>query len=171
MQLSTVYKCVRAIAETKAMIGLDPFGGGTLAGQIVMEGFINLRITPWARRLITRGLAIIPAIFVILLYGSGGVGELLILSQVVLSFQLPFAIVPLVSSRAAACCALIASPTTPRSAGGAPARAEPACGAPSISQVTPPSPRSSRRARPTSRRRRMRWRGSRDRVDYGSSQI
>nr|WP_329608655.1 divalent metal cation transporter [Gemmobacter aquarius] len=58
--------------------------------------FINLRIAPWARRLITRGLAIIPAIFVILLYGSGGVGELLILSQVVLSFQLPFAIVPLV---------------------------------------------------------------------------
>jgi manganese transport protein len=67
-----------------------------MAGQIVMEGFINLRIAPWARRLITRGLAIIPAVFVILLYGSQGVGELLILSQVVLSFQLPFAIVPLV---------------------------------------------------------------------------
>ena len=76
--------------------GLNATVTATMAGQIVMEGFINLRIAPWARRLITRGLAIIPAIFVILLYGSGGVGELLILSQVVLSFQLPFAIVPLV---------------------------------------------------------------------------
>ena len=76
--------------------GLNSTVTATIAGQIVMEGFINLRIAPWARRLITRGLAIIPAIFVILLYGSGGVGELLILSQVVLSFQLPFAIVPLV---------------------------------------------------------------------------
>ena len=74
--------------------GLNSTVTATMAGQIVMEGFINLRIAPWARRLITRGLAIIPAIFVILLYGSGGVGELLILSQVVLSFQLPFAIVP-----------------------------------------------------------------------------
>lgn len=76
--------------------GLNSTVTATMAGQIVMEGFINLRIAPWARRLITRCLAIIPAIFVILLYGSGGVGELLILSQVVLSFQLPFAIVPLV---------------------------------------------------------------------------
>ena len=76
--------------------GLNSTVTATMAGQIVMEGFINLRIAPWARRLITRGLAIIPAIFVILLYGSGGVGELLILSQVVLSFQLPFAIVPFV---------------------------------------------------------------------------
>ncbi len=76
--------------------GLNSTVTATMAGQIVMEGFINLRIAPWARRLITRGLAIIPAVFVILLYGSGGVGELLILSQVVLSFQLPFAIVPLV---------------------------------------------------------------------------
>lgn len=76
--------------------GLNSTVTATMAGQIVMEGFINLRIAPWARRLITRGLAIIPAVFVILLYGSDGVGELLILSQVVLSFQLPFAIVPLV---------------------------------------------------------------------------
>jgi manganese transport protein len=76
--------------------GLNSTVTATMAGQIVMEGFINLRIAPWARRLITRGLAIIPAVFVILLYGSEGVGELLILSQVVLSFQLPFAIVPLV---------------------------------------------------------------------------
>jgi manganese transport protein len=76
--------------------GLNSTVTATMAGQIVMEGFINLRIAPWARRLITRSLAIIPAVVVILLYGSGGVGELLILSQVVLSFQLPFAIVPLV---------------------------------------------------------------------------
>jgi manganese transport protein len=76
--------------------GLNSTVTATMAGQIVMEGFIRLRIAPWARRLITRGLAIIPAVFVILLYGSEGVGELLILSQVVLSFQLPFAIVPLV---------------------------------------------------------------------------
>jgi manganese transport protein len=76
--------------------GLNSTVTATMAGQIVMEGFINLRIAPWARRLITRGLAIIPAVFVILAYGSEGVGELLILSQVVLSFQLPFAIVPLV---------------------------------------------------------------------------
>ena len=76
--------------------GLNSTVTATMAGQIVMEAFIRLRIAPWARRLITRGLAIIPAVFVILLYGSEGVGELLILSQVVLSFQLPFAIVPLV---------------------------------------------------------------------------
>jgi len=76
---------------------------GTLAGQIVMEGFLNLRLKPWLRRLITRALAIIPAIVVIGLYGEGKVTSLLILSQVVLSFQLPFAVIPLVqftSSRA-----------------------------------------------------------------------
>ena len=76
--------------------GLNSTVTATMAGQIVMEGFINLRLPPWARRLITRGLAIVPAMIVILLYGSEGIGELLILSQVVLSFQLPFAIVPLV---------------------------------------------------------------------------
>lgn len=68
----------------------------TMAGQIVMEGFISLRVRPWVRRLITRLLAIIPAVFVILYWGTEGTGRLLILSQVVLSFQLPFAIVPLV---------------------------------------------------------------------------
>jgi manganese transport protein len=68
----------------------------TMAGQIVMEGFINLRVRPWVRRLLTRLLAIIPAVFVILYWGTAGTGRLLILSQVVLSFQLPFAIVPLV---------------------------------------------------------------------------
>ncbi len=70
---------------------------GTLAGQIVMEGFINLRLRPWLRRLITRLIAIIPAIIVTVLYGERGTGPLLILSQVVLSLQLPFAVFPLVS--------------------------------------------------------------------------
>jgi manganese transport protein len=69
---------------------------GTLAGQIVMEGFISLRIRPWLRRLITRLVAIIPAIVVIALYGERGTGPLIILSQVVLSLQLPFAVFPLV---------------------------------------------------------------------------
>jgi manganese transport protein len=69
---------------------------GTLAGQIVMEGFINLRIRPWLRRLITRLIAIIPAVIVILIYGESGTGPLLILSQVILSLQLPFAVFPLV---------------------------------------------------------------------------
>jgi manganese transport protein len=70
---------------------------GTLAGQIVMEGFINLRLRPWLRRLITRLLAIIPAVFVIAIYGDEGTGPLLILSQVILSLQLPFAVFPLVA--------------------------------------------------------------------------
>ena len=70
---------------------------GTLAGQIVMEGFINLRMRPWLRRLVTRLIAIIPAVIVTWLYGERGTGPLLILSQVVLSLQLPFAVFPLVS--------------------------------------------------------------------------
>ncbi len=61
-----------------------------------MEGFINLRLRPWLRRLITRLLAIVPAIVVIALYGERGTGQLIILSQVVLSLQLPFAVFPLV---------------------------------------------------------------------------
>ena len=69
---------------------------GTLAGQIVMEGFISLRLRPWLRRLITRLIAIIPAIIVIAVYGEQGTGPLLILSQVILSLQLPFAVFPLV---------------------------------------------------------------------------
>jgi len=69
---------------------------GTLAGQIVMEGFINLRLRPWLRRLITRLIAIVPAVIVVGLYGERGSGTLLILSQVILSLQLPFAIFPLV---------------------------------------------------------------------------
>jgi len=69
---------------------------GTLAGQIVMEGFIDLRLKPWLRRLITRAIAIAPAILVIGIAGEGKLTALLILSQVVLSFQLPFAVIPLV---------------------------------------------------------------------------
>src|SRR4026208_2291221 len=69
---------------------------GTLAGQIVMEGFLDIRLKPWLRRLITRLIAIIPAVIVTALYGEKGVGSLLILSQVILSLQLSFAVVPLV---------------------------------------------------------------------------
>jgi manganese transport protein len=69
---------------------------GTLAGQIVMEGFMNIRLRPWLRRLLTRLVAIVPAIIVVMLYGERGTGKLLILSQVVLSLQLPFAVIPLV---------------------------------------------------------------------------
>jgi manganese transport protein len=69
---------------------------GTLAGQIVMEGFIHLKVSPWLRRLITRGLAIIPTIFVVALNGEKGTEKLLILSQVILSMQLSFAVIPLV---------------------------------------------------------------------------
>ncbi|MCA8831828.1 Nramp family divalent metal transporter [Hymenobacter pini] len=69
---------------------------GTLAGQIVMEGFLDLRLKPWLRRLITRGIAVVPAFIVALLYGEKGTGELLVLSQVILSLQLSFAVVPLV---------------------------------------------------------------------------
>ena len=69
---------------------------GTLAGQIVMEGFLQLRLRPWVRRLITRGLAIVPAVIVAILYGESGTAKLLVMSQVVLSLQLSFAVFPLV---------------------------------------------------------------------------
>jgi manganese transport protein len=69
---------------------------GTLAGQIIMEGHIQLRIQPWLRRLITRMLAIIPALLTVLIMGEGSTGKLLILSQFILSLQLPFAIIPLI---------------------------------------------------------------------------
>jgi len=68
----------------------------TLAGQIVMEGFVNLRVPAWLRRVVTRMLAIVPAVIVAALYGSEGTTRLLVLSQVILSLQLPFAVVPLV---------------------------------------------------------------------------
>lgn len=76
--------------------GLNSTVTATLAGQIVMEGFLRIKLPPWLRRLITRMFAIIPAAAVTILYGESGTGMLLILSQVILAFQLPFAIVPLV---------------------------------------------------------------------------
>ena len=69
---------------------------GTLAGQVVMEGFIHLRLAPWLRRLITRSIAIVPTIIVVALNGERGTEKLLLLSQVILSLQLSFAVVPLV---------------------------------------------------------------------------
>jgi manganese transport protein len=68
----------------------------TLAGQVVMEGFLELRLAPWARRLVTRAVAIVPAIAVLAIWGSAATGKLLLITQVVLSLQLPFAVVPLV---------------------------------------------------------------------------
>jgi manganese transport protein len=69
---------------------------GTLAGQIVMEGFLNIRLRPWVRRLVTRSLALAPAVLAVLFFGDRGTYQLLILSQVVLSLQLPFAVLPLI---------------------------------------------------------------------------
>jgi manganese transport protein len=76
--------------------GLNSTVTATLAGQIVMEGFLNIRLPAWIRRLITRAVAIVPAAAVTIYYGASGTGFLLIFSQVVLAFQLPFAVVPLV---------------------------------------------------------------------------
>lgn len=91
----------KSIAPTLFAIALIAAGQsstitGTLAGQIVMEGYLRLRINPWLRRLLTRLLAILPAVIVIVLYGDQKVDALLILSQVVLSLQLGFAIIPLI---------------------------------------------------------------------------
>jgi manganese transport protein len=69
---------------------------GTLAGQVVMEGFLNIRLRPWLRRLITRVVAIIPAVVVTAFWGTGGTAKLLVFSQVILSMQLSFAVFPLV---------------------------------------------------------------------------
>jgi manganese transport protein len=76
--------------------GLNSTVTATLSGQIVMEGFIDIRLAPWLRRLTTRAIAIVPAAVVTIWYGEKGTAQLLILSQVILSLQLPFAIVPLV---------------------------------------------------------------------------
>ena len=76
--------------------GLNSTVTATLSGQIVMEGFLDIRLPPWMRRLVTRAIAIVPAAIVTVWYGEKGTAQLLILSQVVLSFQLPFAVVPLV---------------------------------------------------------------------------
>ncbi|ACA20335.1 Mn2+/Fe2+ transporter, NRAMP family [Methylobacterium sp. 4-46] len=76
--------------------GLNSTVTATLAGQIVMEGFLRLRLAPWLRRLLTRAIAIVPVIAVTALYGDAGTARLLVLSQVVLSMQLPFAVIPLI---------------------------------------------------------------------------
>jgi len=76
--------------------GLNSTVTATLAGQIVMEGFIDIRLPPWARRLTTRAIAIVPAALVTIWFGEAGTAKLLILSQVILGLALPFAIVPLV---------------------------------------------------------------------------
>ena len=76
--------------------GLSSSVTATLAGQIVMEGFLQIKMSPWARRLITRSVAIVPALAVTLVYGDHGVTSLLLLSQVILSMQLPFAMWPLI---------------------------------------------------------------------------
>jgi manganese transport protein len=87
---STVFACALLASGQNSTLT------GTLAGQIVMEGFLNIRLKPWIRRLITRALAITPAVLVIGIAGEGKVTSLIVLSQVVLSFQLPFAIIPLI---------------------------------------------------------------------------
>ncbi len=76
--------------------GLNSTLTGTIAGQIVMEGFINLKLKPWLRRLITRLLAVVPGLIAVIYFGDRAAGNLLVLSQVVLSLQLPFAVIPLV---------------------------------------------------------------------------
>jgi manganese transport protein len=87
---STVFACALLASGQNSTLT------GTLAGQIVMEGFLNIRLKPWLRRLITRAMAITPAALVIGFAGEGKVTSLIILSQVILSFQLPFAIIPLI---------------------------------------------------------------------------
>jgi manganese transport protein len=90
-----------AVASTLFAVALLASGQnstltGTLAGQIVMEGFINLRISPWLRRIITRLIAVTPAVFVIAIFGEGKTTDLLLWSQVILSLQLSFAVIPLI---------------------------------------------------------------------------
>jgi manganese transport protein len=87
---STIFACALLASGQNSTLT------GTLAGQIVMEGFLDIRLRPWLRRLITRAVAIVPAVLVIAIAGESKVTWLIILSQVVLSFQLPFAVIPLV---------------------------------------------------------------------------
>jgi manganese transport protein len=87
---STVFACALLASGQNSTLT------GTLAGQIVMEGFLDIRLKPWIRRLITRAIAIVPAVLVIGIAGESKVTALLILSQVILSFQLPFAVIPLI---------------------------------------------------------------------------
>jgi len=89
---------VASLLFTVALLasGFNSTVTATLAGQIVMEGFLRIRLPHWMRRLLTRAIAIVPVVIVTWLYGEGGTGKLLILSQVTLSMQLPFAVIPLV---------------------------------------------------------------------------
>ena len=106
VDLSQAYKLIAPllgapIAATLFAVALLACGfnstiTATLAGQMVMEGFLELRLAPWARRLLTRAIAIVPALIVIVVFGEAAVGRLLIFSQVILSLQLPFAMVPLI---------------------------------------------------------------------------
>ena len=91
MSLASVLFAVALLAS-----GQNSTLTGTLAGQIVMEGFLNIRLRPWLRRLITRLIAIVPAVIVTAIWGEKGTNDLLVLSQVILSLQLPFAVIPLV---------------------------------------------------------------------------
>jgi manganese transport protein len=104
----------------------------TLAGQIVLEGFTTFRIAPWARRLVSRGLAIVPAAAIAWLYGAAGVGQLLVAGQVVLSLQLPFAVIALIllTSDKARMGDLVNTPARARLIGPSPPswwRSTPAC--------------------------------------------
>jgi manganese transport protein len=76
--------------------GVNSTVTATLAGQIVMEGFLRIRLPHWARRLVTRAIAIVPVVIVTAFYGESGTARLLVFSQVILSMQLPFAVIPLV---------------------------------------------------------------------------
>jgi len=106
VEIQDAYKLLQPLLGTRlapimfgvALIasGMSSTITGTLAGQIIMEGFINFRIQPWARRMITRLLAIIPAVFALIYFGDQETGKLLILSQVILSLQLGFAVIPLI---------------------------------------------------------------------------
>ncbi|MBC8111588.1 MAG: Nramp family divalent metal transporter [Verrucomicrobia bacterium] len=91
VQLAGIFFAVALLAS-----GQNATITGTLAGQIVMEGFLNIRLKPWLRRLITRLVAVIPALVVAIIYGEKGTTDLLVLSQVILSLQLSFAVVPLI---------------------------------------------------------------------------
>lgn len=77
--------------------GINSTLTGTLAGQIVMEGFLNIKLKPWLRRLVTRLIAVFPALVISIMYGEKGIGQLLVFSQVILSIQLSFAVIPLVN--------------------------------------------------------------------------
>ena len=105
-EIDDAYRLLAPITGAKAaalFFGIALFASGqsstftgTIAGQVVLEGFLHLKIPCWQRRLITRGIAIVPALAGVILFGDHGVGPMLVLSQILLSLQLPFAIWPLI---------------------------------------------------------------------------